>query len=372
MSLVYPRIPTAEAVRLAEPMIAGEITELEAAQLAKVRHPRAAPVATGGTPVDEGHLQGVREAVKEELASLGRRASTASIDLVVGRVLHEKLGINRADAGSNEVWSFITLVLLPDVALKRFPHPTRDRLVGAGPRSALRRVWHRQDVLGDLLTEGPSRLSEDELVGLTERTSMVRNRPLARSIARQVIIREDREEAWARDFYRLVRWKTGPLLLDVLQPSTLEEVVADIALRVDREHGRGVPTNGRDRSAKSIQVVESGQDASMSTRFVVPRGRGSSALRRPIDIVVTTDVVLQYASAHGVDRSSAEDELRLMIQDFSKSSETWVNKEGQRSFRHDGYLLRTSPDGRSFVHYSAGRDERWGHYRMYGQSAHQS
>lgn len=237
MSLVYPRLPAAVAEELAAPLIAGEQTVDQAALSAAPRHSRAAPIATGGSPVTESGLELLRESVLSELASLGARSAGGDFDLVVGRALHEGMRISRADAGSGEVWNFLNLVLLPDVVLRRFSQPKRERLIGARPRNALRRLWFRHDVLGDLLIEGPTRLTEDELVGLTERTSLVRNRELARLLAREVMTRPGRSEGWAREYFRRVRWKTGPLLLDVLSDAAVEEMTDEVARQVDDEIG---------------------------------------------------------------------------------------------------------------------------------------
>ena len=106
----------------------------------------------------------------ERSRALKRRPSTSAL----GRTLHEHLRIIPADAAHDETWSFLTLVVFPDVAVIRFPDMHVNRLIGT-PRNVLRRTWFRQEVLGDLLHSTGRPLGEDELVGLFERSALARN-----------------------------------------------------------------------------------------------------------------------------------------------------------------------------------------------------
>ncbi|TWG93056.1 hypothetical protein L615_006600000150 [Nocardioides sp. J9] len=89
-----------------------------------------------------------------------------------------------AEAGVAEVWNYLTLVLLPDVALWRWPNPNCDpryeRLLGK-PRNVFRRHWWRAHLLGPELT---MRMREDELVQIVERTATLGGDPrVARAVA---------------------------------------------------------------------------------------------------------------------------------------------------------------------------------------------
>jgi hypothetical protein len=231
---VYPRLPLA--------ISKARINEIDAAMgsggnaavegLANVEHPRAAPVATGGRRVSGDHIADVREAVLHTVEPWTRtgqvsRAQAAAFDLALGRTLHRHLQIVPADAAHDETWNFLTLVVLPDIAVLRFPDMHLDRLIG-GNRNVLRRTWIRQDVLGDLLHSTDRPLGEDELVGLFERTALARNRTLIRRLAIAVLAYDGRtaRSDWARELYKRVTFTTGPRLLDALTEEELDALIS--------------------------------------------------------------------------------------------------------------------------------------------------
>lgn len=152
-----------------------------------------------------------------------------------------------ADAAHRETWNFLSAVVFPDVVWARFPDLHEDRFLGHQQRNALRRVWRRQEMLGELLgLGGPHRLKEDELVGLLERSALARNRRLVVAAATVVLQRGamEKRDHWARDFYKRLTHVTGPLLLDVLHDDELTSLVNDVAA--------GGSWNGDDASLKSM------------------------------------------------------------------------------------------------------------------------
>jgi hypothetical protein len=231
--LVYPRLPLpfakARISEIAEAMSSGGISAVQA--LAKAEHPRAAPVATGGRVASSEHIANVRAAVLQTIESWRPpgtvpRPQAAAFDLALGRTLHEHLRIIPADAAHDETWSFLTLVVFPDVAVLRFPDMHVNRLIGA-PRNVLRRTWYRQEVLGDLLHSTDRPLGEDELVGLFERSALARNHALIRRIAVAVLAYDGpvARSEWARDLYKRVTFSTGPRLLDALSDAELDAII---------------------------------------------------------------------------------------------------------------------------------------------------
>jgi hypothetical protein len=210
-------------------MSSGGVSAVQA--LARTEHARAAPVATGGPVARPEHIANVRAAVIETTETWQRedsvpRPQAAAFDLVLGRALHEHLRIIPADAAHDEVWSFLTLVVFPDVAVSRFPDMHVDRLIGT-PRNVLRRTWFRQEVLGDLLHSIDRPLGEDELVGLFERSALARNHALIRRLAVAVSAYDGpaARSEWARDLYKRVRFSTGPRLLDALSDAELDAII---------------------------------------------------------------------------------------------------------------------------------------------------
>jgi hypothetical protein len=232
-TLVYPRLPLPFAkVRvseIAEMMSIGGVSAVRA--LARTEHPRAAPVPTGGRVADSERIANVRAAVLNTIEPWWRlgtvaRREAADFDLALGRTLNERLHIIPADAAHDETWSFLTLVVLPEVAVLRFPDMHLDRLIGT-PRNVLRRTWLRQEVLGDLLHSTDRPLGEDELVGLFERSALARNHALIRRLAAAVLAYDGprARSEWARDLYKRVTFSTGPRLLDALSDEELDAVI---------------------------------------------------------------------------------------------------------------------------------------------------
>ena len=228
---VYPRLSLSFAKK--------RIAEIETAlaknglhgveELASTEHPRAAPVATGGRVADRARIANVRRAVIQALEpwqadETVSRTEVAAYDLALGRALHESLEIVLADAAHDETWNFLTLVVCPDVAVRRFPDMHNERMMGT-PRNALRRTWFREEVIGDLQRTAERPLGEDELVGLFERSALARNHTLVRRLAITVLGYEGRGRSdWARELYKHVTFATGPRLLDALSEDQLDEL----------------------------------------------------------------------------------------------------------------------------------------------------
>lgn len=235
MKVAYPRLPRAiaeaERERVADAHARGGLKMVR--DLVRYGHERARPVATGriATP-DE--MKEVRKAVVEDLADWIHRGEVGSrgaeFDNDLGVTLHRELNIIPSDAAHEDTWSFLTLVLFPDLAVMRFPTLHRDRFLGT-QRNALRRTWQRQDVLGPMLQRNDDRaLGEDELVGLFERSAMVRNRLLARSAAEAVCAYEGPNRSqWARKLYKAISYQTGARLLDALNERAIRELVEEAA-----------------------------------------------------------------------------------------------------------------------------------------------
>lgn len=246
---IYPRLPLAFAnKRLDEVKAAYHKNGLRGVQaLAAFEHPRAAPVATGGRVADRIRISSVSSAVSQVLSPWRAQetlpsAQVAAFDLALGQALHEQLEIVPADAAHSETWSFLALIVFPDVAVKRFPDMHRDRLIGT-PRNALRRTWFREEVLGNLQRAADHPLGEDELVGLFERTALARNHTLIRRLAMTVLAYEgSARSVWARELYKHVTFETGPRLLDALSDDELDEIIRIATQRVSGGQASPLPS----------------------------------------------------------------------------------------------------------------------------------
>lgn len=232
----YPRLSDADTLaRLQEVRHLAATEPARLAELVSDRHPHAQPVATGALVAPPVQIGCVRRRVVEQLGQLLSvtpvpRSAVARFDTALGKVLHSSLEILPADAAHQETWNFMSAVVFPDLVWARFPDLHESRFMG-GARNALRRVWLRHEVLGEIQTEAANPLGEDELVGLFERTSLARNRPLIRVLARKVLsMQEENRSQAARILYKRVTDLTGPLLLDCLSEDELEELVHQCSL----------------------------------------------------------------------------------------------------------------------------------------------
>ncbi|WP_156119447.1 DUF6339 family protein [Corynebacterium humireducens] len=174
--------------------VASEMLELDVEQcssLATATHPKAYPPPVVTQLPTAGVLRNIRSGVlsiAEEHGFPHRRKdkdpSLSAFDVKVGNFLLNSLSISPADAGMEETWNFLTLVLMPDVAAWRFQNPTKnpeyDRWLGR-PRNVFRKAWWRAYCLGPDLN---ATLGEDEGVNIMERPTFGRNPSLARAIAR--------------------------------------------------------------------------------------------------------------------------------------------------------------------------------------------
>lgn len=225
VSFVYPRLSRAAArPRVDEIRRASEEDPESLAELVTLQEPRAVLPATGGTSASVEKIGNLRNSVMGKLEPWAGRivgSGSSDFDRTLGKVLHEELQISPAEAAQEDVWTFLTVAVFPDVAYQRFPALPDQRVYGL-PRNVLRRVWLRHEVLGELLFRGTPPLQEDELVGLLERSALVRNRSLLRLLALEILQYGGRNRtAYTRELLKEVTLSTGPIMLDVLDPESL-------------------------------------------------------------------------------------------------------------------------------------------------------
>jgi hypothetical protein len=225
---LYPRLPRAVAEQ-----IIGTIRNAAADErvaLSTTVHPRAAPAPTGGTPVPEDRLARLAEVVREEFAEEMSESLTpgteAVVDARMGQVLYSNMAIVQADAAHEGVWSFLALVLLPDVASWRFPDCHPARLLGS-QRNVFRRTWWRRHILGEMMQTPNTRpLGEDELVNIFERSRMARSHELAKGLARYVLALDVADRSsFTRDLAKRVRRVMAYINVDALERSQIDILI---------------------------------------------------------------------------------------------------------------------------------------------------
>jgi hypothetical protein len=89
------------------------------------------------------------------------------------------------DTFQSEVWSYITIRVLPDLALWRWPDNAPERYFGNPERNAFQRLWHRSFILGPELG---FELQEDEAISIFERMEALgSNKNVAVPLARRIV-----------------------------------------------------------------------------------------------------------------------------------------------------------------------------------------
>lgn len=193
MSRIYPQLARDEAV--------DTLKDLEE-RLKGGAQPRSLPDGTlhpktsfngfGGTPVNVSRLREMHRSLKQVLDAIpeGGRDADRKFDAAAGRFLVDWFETDgRGQASNPEIWPYLTILVLPDLAVRRFG-PDRsgklpqDRYL-SGRRNIFYRAYLRSWILGELLADPDLPLYEDDLVGLVDRNLSADHR-VARIIAEQI------------------------------------------------------------------------------------------------------------------------------------------------------------------------------------------
>lgn len=162
------------------------------------RHPKAIFPSTGGVPVPGSRLEELRTFVVAGIHEIGDSSNLTKSrkNREIDRVLSRRLGewfsqeSDKTNSADPNLWSYLALMILPDVAINRFPPENNWSLSAerflAGRRNIFYRSYLRYVVLGDgIMSDEDIDLYEDELVGLVDRNLSADHR-LSQSIARKI------------------------------------------------------------------------------------------------------------------------------------------------------------------------------------------
>lgn len=193
MSSIYPQLSRRDSVAV--------LSELEE-RLRRGEKPRPLPDGSldrrtnfygfSGQPVSAGRLRELHRSLSETLAEVPQSGRNADrrFDAATGRFLVDWFATEgRSQASNPEIWPYLTMLVLPDLAVRRFGpdssgHLPRERYL-SGRRNIFYRAYLRSWILGDLLEDPDLPLYEDDLVGLVDRNLSADHR-VARLIAEQV------------------------------------------------------------------------------------------------------------------------------------------------------------------------------------------
>ncbi|MGW7819079.1 DUF6339 family protein [Streptomyces puniciscabiei] len=241
MSFLYPRLLAAQARPLFDEY--RELTVGELSRRVAVAHDSAVYVATGGDRVPPAQLRELREGVLDLAKQAGfpddsDRNRNADFDLQLAALLHAEMGMVPAEAASRDVWAFLALVLLPDVAFWRYPQPPRDRVLGTDlTRHVFGRLWWRAQLVRS--TDDPEPYAALKILGeaafdqiYARRAALGGSPHLVRAILRvwkDLDLRGLNERDTLRDFLKRLLRLAPFVLFDGIEEHALDDELRAVA-----------------------------------------------------------------------------------------------------------------------------------------------
>lgn len=189
---LFPRIKHAMAAELVN-CWKNENLEYLVSQ-SRIRDPRAFYAPVGGNKVSDDELGHLQKKIRQLALSCGypnklNNKRIRKFDGNCAALLHKEMNISPHEASKDEIWIFLTCILLPEIPRWRFPGERKnnfntkpERYLG-GRRNLFQRLWWRAEILMDASNDQPYKLlallNEDELVQIIERPLMAGNKKLA-------------------------------------------------------------------------------------------------------------------------------------------------------------------------------------------------
>ena len=283
MSFLYPRLLAEQAGPLFRDY--GNMTIAELADRWAVAHDSAVYVATGGDRVSAEQLRELRADVLDLARRAGfpdqsDRTRNADFDLRLAALLHSRTGMVPAEAASRDVWAFLALILLPDVAFWRYPRPPRDRVLGTDlTRHVFGRLWWRAQLVRSSGAQEP--YAALEILGeaafdqiYARRTALGGSPHMVRAILRvwnKLDLTGLNERETLRDFLKRLLRLAPFVLFDGIDEQALDHELSTVAQEsVDAQ-----------RLASSPAVGESGGDQDSVSESAGPVSPTTAPMERP-------------------------------------------------------------------------------------------
>ncbi|WP_323139239.1 DUF6339 family protein [Streptomyces sp. NBC_01551] len=284
MSFLYPRLLSAQAKPLFEGYGRLEIPELTG-RVADA-HDAAVYVATGGDRVSPARLRELRELVlglAEQAGFPGEsdRARRAQFDLKLAVLLHKEMDMVPAEAAAPDVWAFLALVLLPDVAFWRYPKPPGDRVLGTDlTRHVLGRLWWRAQLVHS--PDRPEPYDALDILGeaafdqiYARRAALGGSAHLVRAILRVwsgLDLTSVTERDTLRDFLKRLLRLAPFVLFDGVEEDALDEELRRVAMEsVEAQRGVGGVRAESAADAGSRAVAAASSEPGASSTPSLPR-----------------------------------------------------------------------------------------------------
>jgi len=242
----WPRMPIDEAIVVVAKL--WEMSPVTAVDMVNTDVEGRRFYATAPTRVDKSTLDQLRAKVVALAEKHGypqnRNRLTRTFDQELAVLFAESVPMLPVEAADEEVWAFVTLSVLPDVAIWRWPamqgEPDRtlvddegdsrsdsrtDRLLGKR-RGVFRQAWWRGYLLGP---DACLRLDEDNFINLTDRVSLTGYEVLGRLITQAHLDRIG-QDAYDRRFTLrraliLVGREFGRIAVEALPEARIKAIV---------------------------------------------------------------------------------------------------------------------------------------------------
>ncbi|TGH27846.1 MAG: hypothetical protein ERJ68_00435 [Aphanocapsa feldmannii 277cI] len=264
MRLIHQLPDDAAQPLLAEMASTGDPSSLK--PKGDLKHPQAYVLPTGGLPVAAEQLADLRHRIVAAAGEHGFPSTRPGVfrdfETEVAKILStwEPLwfdgGVPSGEALRRACWTYLTVIVLPDVAIWRWPHPDapdvhgawRGRMLG-GTRNTFQRIFRR--VMS--LDRGPSHpdrwglirdLLEDDFSSILERPTLGSNPHVAVCIAEEYLAMRQRLQGLRAGIHTRIHRTAikdlcayGVVLpLDLLPRADLEDLVREQFLRHEAVH----------------------------------------------------------------------------------------------------------------------------------------
>lgn len=237
MGAIYPRFSTEDARRAFVELQSSVATGMEVPQFVSgAHHPRAYFGIGGSGKVPVSELARLRHEMQSQLSTVSnaQRNHDRKFDLLAGAGLAQWFADDlRGQAANPGMWSYLTIAVLPDLAVRRFPLDRNGRLSPdrflAGRRNVFYRAYLRAVVLGPLLNDPEVELFEDDLVGLIDRNLSSDHR-LARIVSEQIAStpKELPRRDIVREGLKAVQFESRVTELGSLSDAELRALIAEL------------------------------------------------------------------------------------------------------------------------------------------------
>lgn len=241
ISLLYPRLNTHVAFEIRQRLrvATAHNGEFDRDLLEDLYNDSQSFPPSGGARVTLDALLQLRDRCLSAVRTSMETADVIQFDKSIGKELWLSSQGATGEFGEPQVWDFLTLALLPDLALHRFPPTTKEfsrRITGGDRRHVFQRLWKRWKVLGqDIVEEGI--LQEDEYGNIFERRLSRTSAEMSRRIYEEVAApRQDSTttRVFTRLFMRQLVQVSGVVHIDTTDPCYLDEIFKHVRHRTEQ------------------------------------------------------------------------------------------------------------------------------------------